>query len=165
LKREILPALTDRHHSLFFSRPTPLSRPLLSCLLASLCYSPTCCRRVRRSLGQWRRFGPDALERNLVDELITSDDVLLQKFDEGAEIFSVKYEEPKKAGIGALLPGASVSDALAGMMWQWILSKAPQNVASTSIDALQQGMQPGGGSLENRFMAMDPLRTDQTTRL
>ena len=27
-------------------------------------------------------FGPDALERNLVDELITSDDVLLQKFDQ-----------------------------------------------------------------------------------
>jgi hypothetical protein len=45
------------------------------------------------------RFGPDALERNLVDELITSDDVLLQKLDEGAEIYSVKYEDPaKKSG-------------------------------------------------------------------
>jgi len=48
------------------------------------------------------------------------------------------------------------------MMWQWLASKAPPGAG---IEALQQGMQPGGGALEQRYMAMDPLRTDQTTRL
>jgi len=112
-------------------------------------------------------FGPDALERKLVDELITSDDVLLQKFDEGCEIFSVKYEEPKKAGgaLAGLLPlGSSPADALAAMAWQWIMSKAPFSSASPSnslpnLDSLKQGGE------ESRFMAMDPLRSDQTTRL
>jgi len=106
-------------------------------------------------------FGPDALERKLVDELITSDDVLLQKFDEGCEIFSVKFEEPKKGGaLGSLLPlGSSPADALAAMAWQWFMSKSPQNVAMQGLDSLKQGGE------ETRYMAMDPRRTDQTTRL
>ena len=107
-------------------------------------------------------FGPDALERKLVDELITSDDVLLQKFDEGAEIFSIKYQEPKKGGVGALLPsGSSPGDALASMAWQWLMSKAPQNLQGMDFNTFK----PNEIGEEQRFMAMDPLRKDQTTRL
>jgi len=94
-------------------------------------------------------FGPDALERKLVDELITSDDVLLQKFDEGAEIFSVKYQEPKKQGVAALLPaGSSAADLMAAAAWQFLLSKAPKDVLD-NVDKLQ------GLKEEDRFVAMD----------
>jgi signal peptide peptidase SppA len=76
-------------------------------------------------------FGPDALERKLVDELITSDDVLLQKFDEGAEIVSIKYQEPKTSPVAQLLSAeSSPADVLAAWAWQWLMSKAPQNAGS-----------------------------------
>jgi serine protease SohB len=104
-------------------------------------------------------FGPDALERKLVDELITSDDVLLQKFDEGAEIVSIKYQEPKAGSpLTQLLPaGASPADVLSAWAWQWLMSKAPQNAG---LDALNQQTAEA-----QRYMALDPLRPDQTTRL
>ncbi|KAJ1490864.1 peptidase family S49-domain-containing protein [Baffinella frigidus] len=43
-------------------------------------------------------FGPDALTRNLVDRLATSDDVLLDRIDAECELFSIKYKDPSKAG-------------------------------------------------------------------
>ena len=109
-------------------------------------------------------FGPDALERNLVDELITSDDVLLQKISEGAEIFSIKYQEPKKSPIGALLPaGASPADALAAYAWQWFLGRAPQGVGA--LDVMRRSVNVDATEAEEqRYMAVDPLRADETTR-
>jgi len=106
-------------------------------------------------------FGPDALERNLVDELITSDDVLLQKFDEGAEIFSVSYKEPKKSPVGSLLgANAAPADALAAMAWQWLLSKAPQSAGMQGLESMQKNTAEA-----QRYMAVDPLRTDESTRM
>eukprot|EP00469_Lotharella_globosa_P004874 CAMPEP_0167797890 /NCGR_PEP_ID=MMETSP0111_2-20121227/15950_1 /TAXON_ID=91324 /ORGANISM="Lotharella globosa, Strain CCCM811" /LENGTH=649 /DNA_ID=CAMNT_0007692135 /DNA_START=12 /DNA_END=1961 /DNA_ORIENTATION=+ len=55
-------------------------------------------------------FGKDALDRNLVDELKTADDVLLEKIDDGKEIYSVKYAEPDASPLATLLPAGS--DAL-----------------------------------------------------
>ena len=49
-------------------------------------------------------FGADALEKQLVDELCTTDDVLLELLGGGAEIFSVKYRPPQ-SGPAALLAG------------------------------------------------------------
>mmetsp|Transcript_10221 Transcript_10221/g.37593 ORF Transcript_10221/g.37593 Transcript_10221/m.37593 type:complete len:234 (+) Transcript_10221:1750-2451(+) len=48
-------------------------------------------------------FGQDALDRNLCDELKTVDDYLLEKLDEGARIFKIKYREPSMAGLMNLL--------------------------------------------------------------
>eukprot|EP00931_Biecheleriopsis_adriatica_P104584 TRINITY_DN79246_c0_g1_i1.p1 TRINITY_DN79246_c0_g1~~TRINITY_DN79246_c0_g1_i1.p1 ORF type:complete len:662 (-),score=132.83 TRINITY_DN79246_c0_g1_i1:85-2070(-) len=48
-------------------------------------------------------FGQDALERNLVDELMAPDDVLLQLRKDGAELFSVKYSPAPSSPLGALL--------------------------------------------------------------
>lgn len=70
-------------------------------------------------------FGKDALARNLVDELITTDDVLLQKLDSGAEIFSVKFGV-KRNSLAQALQGASV-DA------------QPQNLRSLLLTWLLQG--------------------------
>ena len=51
------------------------------------------------------------------------------------------------------------------MAWQWLMSKAPQG------PGLQQGLQGldslnrNGGSLEQRYMAIDPRATDESTRV
>ena len=55
-------------------------------------------------------FGPDALKKNLVDELKTKDDVLLELRDAGKEVYSVKYEEPKGTGVASLLNAAELLD-------------------------------------------------------
>jgi hypothetical protein len=57
-----------------------------------------------------------------------------------------------------LLPaGASPADVLSAWAWQWLMSKAPQNAG---LDALNQQTAEA-----QRYMALDPLRPDQTTRL
>ena len=59
-------------------------------------------------------FGNDALQRNLVDKLKTSDDVLLDLLGAGAEIFSIQLKQPSKAQ--SLFAGAGASAS-----WQWDL--------------------------------------------
>eukprot|EP00427_Karlodinium_veneficum_P040771 CAMPEP_0169266856 /NCGR_PEP_ID=MMETSP1016-20121227/46712_1 /TAXON_ID=342587 /ORGANISM="Karlodinium micrum, Strain CCMP2283" /LENGTH=616 /DNA_ID=CAMNT_0009350973 /DNA_START=78 /DNA_END=1928 /DNA_ORIENTATION=- len=56
-------------------------------------------------------LGPDALDMKLVDRLATLDDVLLDRVDDGAEVFSVKAKEPKK-GILELPNQASLKQGL-----------------------------------------------------
>jgi signal peptide peptidase SppA len=51
-------------------------------------------------------FGADALERSLCDELKTSDDVLLEYLDQGAELFSVAIKPPSSP-LASLAPAAS----------------------------------------------------------
>lgn len=41
-------------------------------------------------------FGDDALKRNLCDELLTSDDVLMKMHEDGSDIYSVKHTQKKK---------------------------------------------------------------------
>jgi signal peptide peptidase SppA len=65
-------------------------------------------------------FGQDALARNLVDELMAPDDVLLQLRKEGAELFSVKYSPAPSSPVASLLSAAS-SEGLGGD----IISGAP----------------------------------------
>lgn len=64
-------------------------------------------------------FGPDALERNMVDELATVDDVLLRHVDAGAQVFGVKYTEKPASplaafGIGGEAAAAAAAAALLG---------------------------------------------------
>lgn len=67
-------------------------------------------------------FGPDALSRNLCDELNTVDDVLLGLADEGHELFSVTYKPPATGrvsllkGLGAVESNALVARALLGVL-------------------------------------------------
>ena len=49
-------------------------------------------------------LGPDALAKGLCDELATSDDVLLARVEEGAEVFAVTYSDRKTKG-GTLSDG------------------------------------------------------------
>jgi len=73
-------------------------------------------------------FGKDALERNLVDELISADDLLLQLRKDGAELFSVKYSPAPSSPIGALLsatssegpsPGSALGPSQGGALGWW----------------------------------------------
>lgn len=48
-------------------------------------------------------FGKDALERKLVDDLASSDDVLLELRKQGADLFKIKYQVPQSNPIRALL--------------------------------------------------------------
>jgi serine protease SohB len=43
-------------------------------------------------------FGSDALKRNLCDELLTSDDVLMKMHEDGSDIYSIKHTQKKKPG-------------------------------------------------------------------
>lgn len=52
-------------------------------------------------------FGSDALERNLVDRIMTSDEYLQEKV-KAADLIHLKYEIVKKSGLRARLVGSSV---------------------------------------------------------
>jgi len=59
-------------------------------------------------------FGPDAMERNMVDELKTVDDVLLRYVDDGAQVFGVRYAEKPPSPLAALGVGGSAGAGLGG---------------------------------------------------
>ena len=42
-------------------------------------------------------FGRDALKQGLVDELVTTDELLLQRHRDGVEVYSVRYQDPDSA--------------------------------------------------------------------
>merc|ERR1711966_224136 len=70
-------------------------------------------------------YGKNALDLNLADELVTSDDVLLRYIDQGAELFSIKYSDPRDSMAARLLPlGSVASNGLAGYLgmavYQWL---------------------------------------------
>ena len=82
-------------------------------------------------------FGKDALKRNLVDKLKTSDDVLLELLGAGAEIFSVQLKQPSPAQSFFGGAGASAS-------WQWdILQRVALSVADYAGSANTQSMARG----------------------
>jgi len=92
-------------------------------------------------------FGKDALERNLVDELKTTDDVLLEMLDEGSELYSVKYRDPKNSPLAQLLPSAGSSD-LRSLFARWLLG----DQAVDTLDEMRVGGRRGGGQ-----MLYDPI--------
>lgn len=99
-------------------------------------------------------FGKDALARNLVDKLKTSDDVLLDLLGAGAEIFSVQLKQPSPA---ATLFGAAGANASS---WQWdILQRVALIVADyANSSARVQGVTQGP-------MIVDPSRVQDTVRI
>lgn len=56
-------------------------------------------------------FGKDALDMGLCDELKAFDDIVLEKFQLGAQVFSVKYREPRmQQDLAQLLTTSTSSD-------------------------------------------------------
>lgn len=73
-------------------------------------------------------YGPDALALNLCDELCTSDELLMRMRDDGSDIYSVQYKEPKEP------PFANFSDSFANLsqtislMFQMLSSSMHQQI-------------------------------------
>jgi len=101
-------------------------------------------------------FGPDALERNLVDELKTTDDVLLELLDQGKEIYSVKYSDPRSSPLGQLLPATS-DKGIRNVLATWLLG-------GQAVSAIADAGGLGDiSNLQKRSMAID--RTGEETYL
>lgn len=92
-------------------------------------------------------FGPDALKKNLVDELVTSDDVLTRHVADGYDVFSVKYM-PKPSSPLAALTGAAAGGwqgALVGLVARAILPATPVGgVAADELTRQALGGRPRG---------------------
>ena len=64
-------------------------------------------------------YGDDAIAKGLIDEVITFDDLALQRFKQGIDVYSIKYQEPKLTPDDTILdlfkklPGAQNIDAKA----------------------------------------------------
>lgn len=63
-------------------------------------------------------YGPDALERGLCDQLGTADDVLLEFFSAGAELYSITYRDPRYGTLARLLErqGGREATGLLGLL-------------------------------------------------
>jgi len=102
-------------------------------------------------------FGKDALDRNLVDELKTSDDLLLELRREGAEIFSVKYNEPPSNPVAAIFGSRGVS----GANMHNLPAREMDNMSLLSwliqslLDTLQTGARKRGLSPDALYRAED----------
>lgn len=84
-------------------------------------------------------YGDDALKRGLCDELKTVDDVLVGYVHGGAEVFSVKYTEPKDpaAALSSLLPAGAEAVA-GGFDWRRALAAALLGGSGAALPGLQQ---------------------------
>jgi len=96
-------------------------------------------------------LGKDALKLNLVDQLSTSDEVMMEKMKEGADIFYVRYSPPpvRQSLLG---PRTEASDMFApsqGMSWQaklatWLLNGNLAGLqGSPGLGGVAQGMTNG----------------------
>merc|ERR1711972_372114 len=80
-------------------------------------------------------LGPDALKRQMIDELSTTDDVLLGHVQAGADVYGVKYKKKSKSNglLGAL--GDEGNDPMS-MWWlalAWLVEKLGSSSAGTMI--------------------------------
>jgi len=112
-------------------------------------------------------FGPDALDQGLVDGLSTVDEILLELVSDGAEVYSIEYEE--KTPLGALLKqGVQGRNAFSSpSSWGELalsllggLVASRSNAASDSSfysGAFQEDRATRGNYYENQFMLKRPL--------
>ncbi|GAB5358938.1 hypothetical protein AAMO2058_000501800 [Amorphochlora amoebiformis] len=68
----------------------------------------------------------------------TTDDVLLEKLHQGAEIFTVKYSDPVASPIAQLLPSGSVDLSLRQLIGRWLLGDR----FASLIDATDSAARP-----------------------
>ena len=93
-------------------------------------------------------FGPDALERNMVDHLATVDDVLLGYVDEGAQVYGVKYTEKPPSplaalGIGGDMGGGGGSTSWRSLLLRSLLGASGEGAAAGELDALLRAARGG----------------------
>lgn len=107
-------------------------------------------------------FGPDALQRGLIDELKTLDDVLLGMFEAGADIFSVAYTPPQPP-IAQLLSSPSadgkgspfLAGRLSGLIGTALLSALKQSANLPHTEYLDTA---------DRIRAIDPNTTHTSVK-
>ena len=88
-------------------------------------------------------FGPDALQRKMVDELATIDDVLLRYVDAGAQVFGVKYVEKPASPLAALGVGGEAAAAAAAAA---LLGRGGGRGGAAAWQGVAQALIEGGGA-------------------
>ena len=95
-------------------------------------------------------FGPDALERQMVDELATVDDVLLRHVDAGAQVYGVTYAEKPKSPLAALSGAGGDAGALQTVFLDWLVRSvgggAGSGALGEALQALTRGARLGSGA-------------------
>merc|ERR1719440_439709 len=95
-------------------------------------------------------LGPDALSRNMVDELSTVDDVLLTHVQAGAEVLGVTFKSPPKSPLAALTgAGASTDPSVQSLALAWLAQTVGGRAGAAGglgeLQALLQKAQSGVG--------------------
>merc|ERR1719238_2250948 len=99
-------------------------------------------------------FGPDALERKLVDHLATVDDVLLEHVDAGSQVYGVTYTEKPKSPLAALgLPGGAAAAPLQALALDALTRAAGPGALLSEAQAL---LRSGGGATPMLRRADEP---------
>ena len=101
-------------------------------------------------------FGPDALENDLVDGLVTVDELLMTRVADGAEVFSLAYKQAKSplAALSGAGASAAAAASVAGGGGGW---------RSLALALLTRTLAPGGaiaaasGSLLSEQSLLDGL--------
>ena len=105
-------------------------------------------------------FGPDALERKLVDHLATVDDVLLEHVDAGSQVYGVTYTEKPKSPLAALgLPGGAAAAPLQALALDALTRAAGAGGAAgpgALLSEAQALLRSGGGATPMLRRADEP---------
>ena len=104
-------------------------------------------------------FGPDALALNLVDQLVTADDVLLDKVHSGAEVFSITYQEEEE-GLGAGLNAGLLHGSGGGGGWRAVALALLTRLLAPGVDAAGGGTRkPSDEYLRHARQYSEPMLT------
>ena len=103
-------------------------------------------------------LGPDALERKMVDELATVDDVLLQHVQAGAEVLGVTYKEAPKSPLAALAGAGAEggSSSVQSLALSWLAENVGRPGAAGQLAQLQAVLEQsrGGQSSQGGMLQM-----------
>lgn len=108
------------------------------------------------------RFGPDALKRGLVDELLTSDDLLVGMVHSGAEVYGLKYRTPPSSPLAAVLPGGTLPSDWRGVAIAALTRLAASSPAGASglsevlLRAQQEAVGGWGSDESSKYLAARP---------
>ncbi|KAL3930675.1 MAG: hypothetical protein SGPRY_001437 [Prymnesium sp.] len=107
-------------------------------------------------------FGPDALKRGLVDELLTSDDLLVGMVHSGAEVYGLKYRTPPSSPLAAVLPGGTLPSDWRGVAIAALTRLAASSPAGASglsevlLRAQQEAVGGWGSDESSKYLAARP---------
>jgi len=102
-------------------------------------------------------LGFDALDKQLVDGLTTVDELLLQRVEEDAEVYGVKYVQKPKSPLAALTGNAAAAEALGSALGSALGRGASGGLVSLPVEMLARVLSPRGGA------GYSPLAAAETT--